>query len=74
MKNKTYYKKNFFSKLFIKIIRKFGYEVIDQANLEIPGIDKNINENLSKSGLKSITIPLGTTKIKNKIKNLLIII
>ena len=74
MKNKTYYKKNFFSKLFIKIIRKFGYEVIDQANLEIPGIDKNINENLSKSGLKSITIPLGSTKIKNKIKSLTIII
>lgn len=74
MKNKTYYKKNFFSKLFVKIIRKFGYEVIDQANLEIPGIDKNINENLSKSGLKSITIPLGSTKIKNKIKSLTIII
>ena len=74
MKNKTYYKKNFFSKLFIKIIRKFGYEVIDQANLEIPGIDKNINENLSKSGLKSITIPLGSTKIKNKIKSITIII
>ena len=74
MKNKTYYKKNFFSKLFIKIIRKFGYEVIDQANLEIPDIDKNINENLSKSGLKSITIPLGSTKIKNKIKSLTIII
>ena len=74
MKNKTYYKKNFFSKLFIKIIRKFGYEVIDQANLEIPDIDKNINENLSKSGLKSITIPLGSTKIKNKIKSITIII
>ena len=74
MKNKTYYKKNFFSKLFIKIIRKFGYEVIDQANFEIPGIDKNINENLSKSGLKSITIPLGSTKIKNKIQSFTIII
>ena len=74
MKNKTYYKKNFFSKLFIKIIRKFGYEVIDQANLEIPGINKSINENLSKSGFKSITIPLGSTKIKNKIKSLTIII
>ena len=74
MKNKTYYKKNFFSKLFVKIIRKFGYEVIDQANLEIPGIDKSINENLSKSGLKSITIPLGSTKIKDKIKSLTIII
>ena len=74
MKNKTYYKKNFFSKLFVKIVRKFGYELIDQANLKIAGIDKNINENLSKSGLKSITIPLGSAKIKNKIKSLTIII
>ena len=74
MKNKTYSKKNFFSKLFVKIIRKFGYEVIDQANLKIPDIDKNINDNLSKSGLSSITIPLGSTKIKNKIQSLTIII
>ena len=43
MKNKISNKKNFLSKLFVKIIRKFGYEVIDQANLEISGIDKNIN-------------------------------
>ena len=74
MKNKTYYKKNFFLKLFVKIVRKFGYEIIDQTNLEIPGIDRKINENLSISGLKSITIPLGSTKIKNKLKSLTIII
>ena len=74
MKNKIIKQKNFFSKLFIKIIRKLGYEVIDQANLNIPGNDKNINENLSQSGLKSITIPLGVTKIKNKINSLTIII
>ena len=74
MKNKTYSKKNFFSKLFVKIVRKLGYELIDQANLKIPGINKNIKENLSKSGLRSITIPLGSTKIKNKIQSLTIII
>ena len=74
MKNKTYYKKNFFLKLFVKIVRKFGFEIIDQTNLEIPGIDRKINENLSISGLKSITIPLGLTKIKNKLKSLTIII
>ena len=74
MKNKTIKQKNFFSKLFIKIIRKLGYEVIDQTNLNIPGIDKNINENLSQSGSKSITIPLGITNIKDKINSLTIII
>jgi len=74
MKNKISNKKNFFSKLLIKIIRKFGYEIIDQANLKIPDSNKNINENLSKSGSKSITIPLGITNIKNKINSLTIII
>ena len=74
MKNKTSNKKNFFSKLVVKLIRKFGYEIIDQAHLEIPGINKNINDSLSKSGSKSITIPLGTTSIKNKINSFTIIV
>ena len=29
-------KKNFISRFFIKLIRKFGYEVIDQTTLYIP--------------------------------------
>ena len=29
-------KKNFLEKILIKLIRKFGYEIIDQANLNIP--------------------------------------
>ena len=74
MKNKIFNKKSFLSKLFIKLIRKFGYEVIDQANLEIQGIDQPANENVSQSGIKSITVPLGSTKIKNKINSLCIII
>jgi len=74
MKNKISNKKSFLSKLFIKLIRKFGYEVIDQANLEIQGIDQLANENVSQSGIKSITVPLGSTKIKNKINSLCIII
>ena len=45
MKNKISNKKNFFSKFFVKLIRKFGYEVIDQAHLEIPGINKNMRKN-----------------------------
>ncbi|MDC1112420.1 glycosyltransferase family 2 protein [Candidatus Pelagibacter sp.] len=74
MKNKTNNKKNFLSKLFIKIIRKFGYEVIDQANLKLQSSNLYANENLSKSGSKSITVPLGTTNITNKINSLTIII
>ena len=74
MKNKISNKKSFLSKLFIKLIRKFGYEVIDQANLEIQGIDQPANENVSQSGIKSITVPLGSTKIKNRINSLCIII
>ena len=74
MKNKISNKKNFFSKLLVKLIRKFGYEIIDQAHLEIPGVNKNINDSLSISGSKSITIPLGTTGIKNKINSFTIIV
>ena len=74
MKNKTINKKNFISKLFVKIIRKFGYEIVDQSNLHIPTSSLYANENLSKSGSKSITVPLGTTNITNKINSLTIII
>ena len=31
----------FFTKLFTKIVRKFGYEIIDQANLDVLTSDKN---------------------------------
>ena len=74
MKNKTNNNKSFLSKLFVKIIRKFGYEIIDQANLEVPTSNSYANENLSKSGNKSTTIPLGSTKITNKVNSLTIII
>ena len=74
MKNKLINKKNFISKLFVKIIRKFGYELIDQSNLNIPTSNLSANENLSKSGTKSITVPLGVTNITNKINSLTIII
>ena len=74
MKNKTINKKNFISKFIAKIVRKFGYEIIDQADLKIPGTNTLVSENLSKSGEKSITVPLGSTKITNKINSLSIII
>ena len=75
MKNKKVnQKKSFFNKFFIKLIRKFGYEVIDQANLHIPSKDLEANQNLSESGRQSMSIPLGKTEITRKIKSLTIII
>jgi len=75
MKNKpTNSKKTFLNKFFIKLIRKFGYEVIDQANLYIPSKNLEANENLSESGKQSISIPLGKTEITRKVKSLKIII
>ena len=75
MKNKSIsLKKSFLNKFFIKLIRKFGYEVIDQANLHIPLKNLEANENLSESGKQSISIPLGKTEITRKIKSLTIII
>ena len=44
MKNKSVKKKNFFSKLLAKIIRKLGFEIIDQSTLEIPSSKKFANE------------------------------
>ena len=74
MKNKISNKKSFFSKLIVKIIRIFGYEIIDQSNLTLPLTNLNAVDNLSKSGIKSITIPLGVTNITNKVNSLSIII
>ncbi len=74
MKNKSGKEKKFFSKFLAKIVRKFGFEIIDQSTLEIPSNEKFANENLSKSGTESVTVPLGSTKITNKINSLTIII
>jgi hypothetical protein len=73
-KKETVIKKSFLAKFLIKFIRKFGYEVIDQANLHVATKNLDANENLSESGKKSITVPLGTTKVDKKIGSLAIII
>jgi len=65
--------KNFLKKVFIKLCRIFGYEIIDQNNFSVPSLDKNIGENLSILGKKSINLPLGEVKITRKIKSLDII-
>jgi hypothetical protein len=66
--------KNPLKKLFIKICRIMGYEIIDQSNFYIPTLEKNMNETLSKPGLKSINLPLGEVSVTRKVKALDIII
>jgi hypothetical protein len=66
--------KNPLKKLFIKICRLMGYEIIDQNNFYIPTSDKNMGETLSKPGLKSINLPLGEVRITRKVKALDVII
>ena len=67
-------KTSFLKKIFIKICRILGYEIIDQNNLYLPASDKFINENLSKAGKKSINLPLGEVKITRSIQTLDVII
>tara|TARA_B100000700_G_scaffold220839_1_gene243113 strand:+ start:2296 stop:3330 length:1035 start_codon:yes stop_codon:yes gene_type:complete len=66
-------KANFFKKIFVKICRLFGYEIIDQSNFYIPTLKKNLNENLNILGKKSINLPLGETKISRKVSALTVI-
>ena len=66
-------KTGFFKKIFIKICRILGYEIIDQSNFYVPTQKKSLSENLSTQGKKSITLPLGEIKITRKVEALKII-
>ena len=66
--------KPLFKKLFIKLCRFMGYEIIDQNNFYIPTSDKNLNQTISVSGKKSINLPLGEVKISRVVKTLDVII
>ena len=61
-------------KLFIKLAKKLGFEIIDQNNFYSPTLDKKLNENLSIINEKSIVLPLGEVKIIRKVKSILIIV
>ena len=67
-------KSNFLKKIFIKICRILGFEIIDQSSFSSPTIGKDLNETLSEQGKRSITVPLGQIKITKKIKSLKIIV
>ena len=66
-------KTNFFKKIFIKICRIFGYEIIDQSNFYVPTQEKKLDENLNIQGKKSIALPLGETRISRKVSALTVI-
>ena len=66
-------KKNFLKKIFIKICRILGYEIIDQSKFYVPTQNKYLDKNLNIQGKKSITLPLGEIKITRKINSLTII-
>ena len=67
-------KTNFIKKLFIKLCRIVGFEIIDQSSLYLPTSERFVNQNISTLGKNNITIPLGETKIVRPIKSLDIII
>jgi len=73
-KKNTLKKTGFVKKIFIKLCRKLGFEIIDQTNLYIPTLEKNAKDNLSELGKSVISIPLGKAKINRKIRGLTIII
>ena len=60
-------KSNFLKKLFIKLCRLIGFEIIDQSTFSSPTLNKDLSETLSIQGKKSITVPLGELKIKIKL-------
>jgi len=67
-------KTSFFKKIFIKICRKLGYEIIDQNTFEIVTQNKKVDNEISKLGENSINLPLGIVNISRPVKTLDIII
>ncbi len=66
-------KKSILSKLFIKICKIVGYEIIDQNYFVSPTLDKELNKDLSILNNKSIVLPLGEVKISRKVNSLIVL-
>jgi len=66
-------KKNIIRKLFIKLSKVMGFEIIDQNDFKSPTLDKELNEDLSILNNKSIVLPLGEVKISRKVKSILVL-
>ena len=67
-------KKNILKRIFIKISKIFGYEVIDQNQFFSPTLNKELSQDLSTINEKSIVLPLGEVKITKKVESILIIL
>ena len=67
-------KSNLIKKLFVKLCRIIGFEIIDQSNLNLPVSNRSATDNLSRIGKNIISLPLGETKIVRPVKSLDIII
>ena len=67
-------KNSLVKKLFVKLCRMIGFEIIDQSDLNLPVSNKSSADNLGDLGKKIISIPLGETKISRPVKSIDIII
>ena len=61
-------------KIFIKICKLLGFEIIDQNEFITPTLNKELNEDLSIINQKSIVLPLGELKITRKVNSILLIV
>ena len=66
-------KKSIIKKLFIKLSKVLGYEIIDQSDFSSPTLQKELNEDLSIINKKSIVLPLGDVNIAKKVSSVLVI-
>ncbi|MDA9663934.1 glycosyltransferase family 2 protein [Candidatus Pelagibacter sp.] len=66
-------KKSIIKKLFIKLSKALGYEIIDQSDFNSPTLEKKLNEELSIINEKSIVLPLGEVKITKKVNSVLLL-
>ena len=66
-------KKSIIKKLFIRLSKVLGYEIIDQSDFSSPTLQKELNEELSIINKKSIVLPLGEVVITKKVNSALII-
>ena len=67
-------KKSIIKKIFIRLSKILGYEIIDQNEFHSPTLEKNLNEDLSIINQKSIVLPIGEVSISRKVNSILIIL
>ena len=67
-------KKSIIKKIFIRLSKILGYEIIDQNEFYSPTLEKNLSEDLSTINQKSIVLPLGEVSISRTANSILIIL